>query len=71
MSQSELRASLEARVGEVIYQSDWLVIDQARIDAFAEATGDQNYNYGILSKHFAAQSLEYGPYNDYLVSYYD
>ena len=43
MSQSELRASLEARVGEVIYQSDWLVIDQARIDAFAEATGDHQW----------------------------
>lgn len=43
MSQSELLANLEARVGEVIYQSDWLVIDQARIDAFADATGDHQW----------------------------
>lgn len=37
----------------------------------ADQLGAHNYNYGILSKHFAAQSLEYGPYNDYLVSYYE
>lgn len=31
---------LAARVGEVIGESDWLTIEQSRIDAFAHATGD-------------------------------
>ena len=40
MSQSEMYASLKARVGETLMTSDWLEIDQARVNAFAEATGD-------------------------------
>jgi acyl dehydratase len=31
---------LRAKVGEVIGASDWLLIDQGRIDEFAHATGD-------------------------------
>jgi acyl dehydratase len=31
---------LPGRVGQVLGHSDWLLIDQARIDAFAHATGD-------------------------------
>lgn len=33
-------AEIEAAVGEELGVSDWLEIDQQRIDAFAEATGD-------------------------------
>lgn len=33
-------ADLRARVGQEIGTSDWMVIDQARINAFADATGD-------------------------------
>lgn len=32
--------ALRAKVGEVIGASDWLLIDQGRIDEFAHATGD-------------------------------
>ena len=34
---------LQARVGEEIGVSDWLTVDQAMIDAFAEATGDHQF----------------------------
>ena len=30
------------RLGEVIGTSDWIVVDQDRIDAFADVTGDHN-----------------------------
>ncbi|NRF68088.1 MaoC family dehydratase [Aquincola sp. S2] len=33
-------ASLAQRVGERIASSDWVLVDQARIDLFAQATGD-------------------------------
>ncbi|MDP2004048.1 MAG: MaoC family dehydratase [Rubrivivax sp.] len=36
-------ASLQALVGEDIGCSDWLSIDQARIDLFAQATGDDQW----------------------------
>ena len=36
-------ADLRARAGQEIGASDWLVIDQRRIDAFAEATGDHQW----------------------------
>jgi acyl dehydratase len=36
-------ADLQARVGQEIGCSDWLCVDQARIDAFAEATGDHQF----------------------------
>ncbi|WKB52218.1 MaoC family dehydratase [Eleftheria terrae] len=34
---------LEARVGQSIGTSDWITIDQSRIDRFAEATGDHQW----------------------------
>ena len=34
---------IRARMGEEIGVSDWLTIDQARIDAFAEATEDRQF----------------------------
>ena len=32
---------LKGLIGEEIGASDWVVVDQAQIDAFAEATGDR------------------------------
>jgi len=34
---------LQAKVGEVIGTSDWLLVDQARIDAFADTTEDHQF----------------------------
>ncbi|NUT33630.1 MAG: MaoC family dehydratase [Hamadaea sp.] len=34
---------LRAAVGTVVNRSDWLVVDQKRIDLFAEATGDRQW----------------------------
>ena len=34
---------LEAAVGEHLGHSDWVLVDQARIDAFADATGDHQW----------------------------
>jgi len=39
----ETLAELQPLVGQELGVSDWLVIDQARIDAFAHATGDQQW----------------------------
>jgi acyl dehydratase len=36
-------AALRARVGQHLASSDWLLIDQARIDLFAQATGDHQW----------------------------
>ena len=36
-------ASLEASVGEEIGVSNWVVVDQSRIDAFATCTGDHQW----------------------------
>jgi len=34
---------LQARVGQELGLSDWMVVDQARINAFADATGDHQF----------------------------
>jgi acyl dehydratase len=39
----EVLADLERRVGTEVHVSDWLEVDQARIDLFAEATGDHQW----------------------------
>ena len=36
-------SELAALVGQEIGVSDWITVDQARIDAFAEATGDRQW----------------------------
>ena len=36
-------AGLQALVGQDLGGSDWLVVDQARIDLFAQATGDHQW----------------------------
>ncbi len=36
-------SDLQGRVGQVLGTSDWLTVDQARIDLFAQATGDHQW----------------------------
>ena len=36
-------SDLQGLVGQVLGSSDWLVVDQARIDLFAQATGDHQW----------------------------
>lgn len=43
MSQAEVLQRLQAQVGQEIHCSDWIEITQARVDAFAEATGDHQW----------------------------
>ncbi len=45
---------LKALVGQEIGVSDWLLIDQARINAFAEATGDHQWIH--INPEMAAKS---------------
>jgi acyl dehydratase len=40
---ADFLAELRARVGSRIGVSDWTLVDQARIDRFAEATGDRQF----------------------------
>ncbi len=35
--------ALTQRVGQEVHVSDWLLVTQQRVDAFAEATGDQQW----------------------------
>ncbi|MNZ15721.1 putative enoyl-CoA hydratase 1 [compost metagenome] len=43
MKSYETLAELKGLVGEVVGVSDWVSIDQNRIDTFAEATGDHQW----------------------------
>lgn len=43
MRRYERLADLQALVGEPLGDSDWLLVDQARIDRFAEATEDRQW----------------------------
>jgi acyl dehydratase len=43
MKRYEAIADLQPLVGQVIGTSDWIVIDQPRIDMFAECTGDRQW----------------------------
>jgi acyl dehydratase len=36
-------AEIKSRIGEEVGVSDWIVVDQARIDAFADATEDRQF----------------------------
>ncbi|HEY4008253.1 MAG TPA: MaoC family dehydratase [Pseudonocardia sp.] len=47
---------LKAAVGESLGSSDWLTIDQQRIDQFAQATGDHQWI------HVDAERAEQGPF---------
>jgi acyl dehydratase len=43
MSQQQALEYLQSRIGPEIHVSDWFVVDQKRIDAFAAATGDHQW----------------------------
>ena len=43
MSQQQALEYLQSRIGQEIHVSDWFVVDQKRIDAFAAATGDHQW----------------------------
>jgi acyl dehydratase len=40
---AQILATLQHKIGQEIHASDWLEITQARIDAFAAATGDSQW----------------------------
>jgi acyl dehydratase len=52
----ESRDELESAVGQHLGHSDWLTIDQRRIDLFADATGDHQWI------HVDARRAASGPY---------
>ena len=43
MSQAEVLADLQSKVGAEIHLSDWHVVDQNQINLFADATGDHQW----------------------------
>ena len=43
MSVADTHAALTARIGETLKTSDWVMVDQERINAFADATGDHQW----------------------------
>ena len=47
-------AELKDHVGETLGESDWLEIDQERINTFADATGDQSQVTTLSSSAWAA-----------------
>lgn len=48
--------ALKAAVGEQLGYSDWVEVDQKRIDLFAEATGDHQWIHVDPEKAAAAPS---------------
>jgi acyl dehydratase len=43
MTEAETPAGMKAYIGQHIGTSDWVLVDQARINAFADATGDHQW----------------------------
>ena len=43
MSETQVMQRLQAQVGQEIHCSDWFEVTQARVDAFADATGDHQW----------------------------
>jgi acyl dehydratase len=73
--------AVHAATGQQVYVTDWLVIDQARIDRFAEATGDFQWIHvdperasrespygGTIAHGFLTLSLLGKFYEDYLMA---
>ncbi len=56
MKTFERLADLQALVGQDLGESDWVLIDQARVDRFADATGDHQWI------HLDAARAAAGPY---------
>jgi acyl dehydratase len=65
MRELESLAELEALIGQEVAQSDWIPIDQDRINLFADATGDhQCFPSPVpvgsrLRAHFTLTSVEH------------
>lgn len=58
MAPAEALKSLQSRVGQEIHTSDWLTIDQAMIDGFANATRDRQWIH--VDPERAAAESPYG-----------
>ena len=58
MSQESVLEDLKLRVGKEIYTSDWITVDQDRIDAFAAATDDHQWIHTDPAR--AAKDSPYG-----------
>ena len=56
MTSFEHLADLQARVGEEVGVSDWITVDQNRINLFADATGDHQWI------HIDAERAAKGPF---------
>jgi acyl dehydratase len=54
----ERPADLQRYVGQKLGTSEWIVVDQAKIDAFAELTGDDNWIHVDVAR--AARELPEG-----------
>jgi acyl dehydratase len=50
MAQTVTRQELEARVGQPLGVSDWFLIDQARVDEFADVTLDHQFVHVDVEK---------------------
>jgi acyl dehydratase len=55
MALADALAALQARIGQEIHTSDWLLIDQPMIDGFAAATRDQQWIH-VDPRRAAAES---------------
>lgn len=58
MNQAIVLEDLKSRVGREIHTSDWITVDQERIDAFAAATDDRQWIHTDPSR--AAKDSPYG-----------
>jgi acyl dehydratase len=50
MAQAVTRQELEAKVGQTLGVSDWFLIDQGRVDAFADVTLDHQFVHVDVEK---------------------
>ena len=58
MSQQSVLADLKAQIGTEIFTSDWITVDQEKIDAFAAATDDHQWIHTDPER--AAKESPYG-----------
>ncbi|HEY5700714.1 MAG TPA: MaoC family dehydratase [Gammaproteobacteria bacterium] len=58
MTQESVLEDLKSRIGNEIYTSDWITVDQAKIDAFAAATDDHQWIHTDPAR--AAKESPYG-----------
>ncbi|MDH3411887.1 MAG: MaoC family dehydratase [Gammaproteobacteria bacterium] len=58
MTQQSVLADLKSRIGTEIFTSDWITVEQAKIDAFAAATDDHQWIHTDPQR--AAKDSPYG-----------